>query len=183
MIPKRSTNTRDSGIRWLGRIPAHWGVVQSRRLFGERNEKARRADEQLTASQKHGLISQSAFMEREGRRIIQVLNGHDILKHVEAGDFVMSMRSFQGGLEYSTLAGSVSSAYVPLKPLKWVHSGFFRYLFKSSAYIQELQSTSDLVRDGQALRFENFSKVALPVVPFLGEHLKTGHTWTFQNRP
>jgi len=32
-------------------------------------------------------------------------------------------------------------------------------------YIQALQSTSDLVRDGQALRFENFAKVALPIVP------------------
>jgi type I restriction enzyme S subunit len=87
------------------------------------------------------------------------------LKHVEAGDFVISMRSFQGGLEYSTHTGSVSSAYVALTPIKWVEPRFFRHLFKSITYIQALQSTSDLVRDGQALRFENFSKVALPVLP------------------
>lgn len=134
-------------------------------MFSERNEKARADDQQLTASQKYGLIPQHEFMELEGRRIVQVLKGHDILKHAEAGDFVMSMRSFQGGLEYSAYTGSVSSAYVPLRPIKWACPGFFHYLFKSSAYIQELQSTSDLVRDGQALRFENFSKVPLPVVP------------------
>ncbi|HWI80388.1 restriction endonuclease subunit S [Ramlibacter sp.] len=157
--------TRESGVRWLRRIPAHWGVVQSRRLFSERNEKAREGEQQLTVSQKYGLIAQSEFMEREGRRVVQVLKGYDILKRTQAGDFVMSMRSFQGGLEYSTLSGAISSAYVPLKPLKWVHNDYFRYLFKSEAYIQELQSTSDLVRDGQALRFENFSKVSLPVVP------------------
>lgn len=157
--------TKDSGVRWLGRIPAHWAVVPSRRLFAERNERPKVGDEQLTVSQRHGLLSQADFMQREGRRIVQVLKGHDILKHTEAGDFVMSMRSFQGGLEYSSLTGSVSSAYVPLKPIKWVEPGFFRHLFKSSAYIHELQGTSDLVRDGQALRFENFSKVALPVVP------------------
>ena len=165
MTPQAPAKMRDSGIKWLGRVPAHWSVVQSRRLFSERNESARQSDEQLTVSQKHGVISQAAFMELEGRRIVQVLKGQDILKHVEAGDFVMSMRSFQGGLEYSSRTGSVSSAYVPLKPLKWVHPRYFRHLFKSSTYIQELQSTSDLVRDGQALRFENFSKVALPVVP------------------
>lgn len=160
-----SARWKDSGVVWLGFIPSHWDVVQSRRLFAERNEKSSIDDEQLTVSQKYGLISQSEFMEIEGRRIVQVLKGHDILKRAVAGDFVMSMRSFQGGLEYSGLTGSVSSAYVPLTPIKWVNSKFFRYLFKSTAYIQALQSTSDLVRDGQALRFENFSRVALPVVP------------------
>lgn len=165
MTLKPCASTKDSDVRWLGKIPFHWGVVQSRRLFVERNQKAKDGDQQLTASQKYGLIAQSEFMELEGRRVVQVLKGHEILKRVEAGDFVMSMRSFQGGLEHSTLSGAVSSAYVPLTPIKWVHPGYFRYLFKSSTYIQELQSTSDLVRDGQALRFENFSKVALPVVP------------------
>jgi type I restriction enzyme S subunit len=42
---------------------------------------------------------------------------------------------------------------------------YFRWAFKSTTYIQALQATSDLVRDGQALRFENFAKVHLPVVP------------------
>ncbi|WP_162923064.1 MULTISPECIES: restriction endonuclease subunit S [Burkholderia] len=156
---------KDSGVAWLGKVPAHWDVVQSRRLFSERNQSAFAGETQLTVSQKYGLLPQAEFMELEGRRIVQVQKGHDILKHVDAGDFVISMRSFQGGLEYSTHTGSVSSAYVALTPIKWVEPRFFRHLFKSDTYIQALQSTSDLVRDGQALRFENFSKVALPVVP------------------
>jgi type I restriction enzyme S subunit len=156
---------KDSKVKWLGQIPSHWEVIQSRRIFAERNQKANDGDRQLTASQKYGLIAQSEFVKLEGRRIVQVLTGHDILKHVEAGDFVISMRSFQGGLELSKISGSVSSAYVPIIPGKKIYQGYFRYLFKSSTYIQALQSTSDLVRDGQALRFENFSKVPLPVVP------------------
>lgn len=156
---------KDSGVAWLGKVPAHWDVVQSRRLFSERNQSAFAGEAQLTVSQKYGLLPQAEFMELEGRRIVQVQKGHDILKHVESGDFVISMRSFQGGLEYSTHTGSVSSAYVALTPIKWVEPRFYRHLFKSVTYIQALQSTSDLVRDGQALRFENFSKVALPVVP------------------
>jgi type I restriction enzyme, S subunit len=164
-VHKPHAAMKHSGVSWLGKIPAHWDVVQSRRLFSERNQQAFAGEAQLTASQKYGLLPQAKFMELEGRRIVQVHKGHDILKHVEAGDFVISMRSFQGGLEFSTYTGSVSSAYVALAPIKWVESRFFRHLFKSIAYIQALQSTSDLVRDGQALRFENFSKVALPVVP------------------
>jgi type I restriction enzyme S subunit len=52
-----------------------------------------------------------------------------------------------------------------LKPIKDVQPGFFRWLFMSDRYIQALQSTSNLVRDGQALRFSNFAQVDIPVFP------------------
>ena len=156
---------KDSGVAWIGEMPEHWEVVQSRRMFSERRERARPGDLQFTASQKYGVIPQSEFMEREQRQVMLVVKGQEILKHIEPGDFLISMRSFEGGLEECTGAGSVSSAYVPLTPIKWVWNPFFRYLFKCSSYIQALQATSDLVRDGQALRFENFSKVPLPGVP------------------
>ncbi|MCP5267794.1 MAG: restriction endonuclease subunit S [Zoogloeaceae bacterium] len=152
---------KQSGVEWIGEVPEHWNIVQSRRLFSERKERARDGDVQLTASQKYGVIPQSEFMEREGRRVMLVSKGHDILKHIEPEDFLISMRSFEGGLEECKSSGCVSSAYVPLAPIKWVWNPFFRYLFKSTGYIQALQSTSDLVRDGQALRFENFSEVPL----------------------
>lgn len=77
----------------------------------------------------------------------------------------MSMRSFQGGLEYSEHTGCVSSAYVALEPGPRVFAPFYKYLFKSARYIEALQSTSNLVRDGQALRFDNFAMVMLPALP------------------
>ncbi|MBK9266059.1 MAG: restriction endonuclease subunit S [Polyangiaceae bacterium] len=154
----------ESGIWWLGAIPAHWGVIQSRRLFEQRKERMRSGDEQLTASQKYGVIPQKDFMRLEDQSVMQVFTGADILKHVEPGDFVISMRSFQGGLEWCGYAGCVSSAYVGLTPIKSVVPGFFRYLFKSRPYIRALQSTSNLVRDGQALRFQNFAQVSLPLI-------------------
>jgi type I restriction enzyme S subunit len=156
---------KPSGVEWLGEVPEHWQTGQSRRRFALRNERALDGEEQLTASQKHGIIKQADFVESEGRRVVEVIKGADILKHVEAGDFVISMRSFQGGIEYSPHCGSISSAYVMLKPIKDVHPDFFRWLFKSSRYIQALQSTSNLVRDGQALRFSNFAQVNIPVIP------------------
>lgn len=156
---------KDSGIDWIGQIPAHWDVENPKWLFNHRKERARKGEPQLAATQKYGVIPQSDFMDLEGRRITQVFLDFDILKHVEAGDFVMSMRSFQGGLEYSEYTGCVSSAYVALEPGPRIFAPFFKYLFKSARYIEALQATSNLVRDGQALRFDNFAMVTLPVVP------------------
>ncbi len=161
-------NTKDykeTAVGWLKQIPQNWDIIQSKRLFSERKEKARPDDKQMTASQKYGVIYQEDFMKLESQKVVQVITGSDILKHVEPSDFVISMRSFQGGLEYSKDRGCISSAYVMLIPSKEVVPEYFRYLFKSSAYIQALQITSNLVRDGQAMRYSNFVQVPLPVIP------------------
>lgn len=163
---RRGIVTKKSGVNWLDKIPQHWEMRYAKQLFALRRDKAREDDEQLTSSQKYGIISQREFMEREGRRVTVVLKGEDILKHVEAGDFVISMRSFQGGLEYSHVSGKISSAYVMLIPNHdFVYDRYFRWLFKSESYIRALQGTSDLIRDGQALRYTNFAKVYLPCIP------------------
>lgn len=156
---------KESGVGWLGSVPAHWPVVQSRRLFSLRNERARESDRQLTASQEYGVIYQDDFVRLEGRRVVEVIKGAEILKHVDPDDFVISMRSFQGGIEWCRARGCISSAYVMLEPGPQVHGPFFAHLFKSGTYIQALQTTTNLVRDGQALRFANFAQVPLPLVP------------------
>lgn len=76
------------------------------------------------------------------------------------------MRSFQGGLEYSTKSGAISSAYVMLVPnLELVYPRFYRWLLKSSVYIDALQRTTNMVRDGQAMRYSNFAQVRLFTLP------------------
>lgn len=155
-----------SGHTWIGNIPKHWNMEYSKHFFFLRKDKAFKGDEQLTSSQQYGIISQKKYMELENRRVTVVMTGDNILKHVEAGDFVISMRSFQGGIEYSTLNGKISSAYVMLIPNhKFVNDEYYKWLFKSQSYIKALQGTSDLVRDGQALRYSNFAKVYLPNIP------------------
>ena len=49
--------------------------------------------------------------------------------------------------------------------LNKVYPRFYKWLFKSSVYINALQSTSNLVRDGQAMRYSNFAQVRLFEVP------------------
>lgn len=157
---------KSSGVNWIDNIPTHWNMVYAKKLFAQRKDKAFPNDIQLTSSQKYGIISQEEFMKLEGRRLTVVMTGEDILKHVGIGDFVISMRSFQGGLEYSYVEGKISSAYVMLIPNKdKVYDEYFKWLLKSKPYIKALQGTSDLVRDGQALRYANFAKVYLPEIP------------------
>jgi type I restriction enzyme, S subunit len=160
-----SCRMKASGVGWLGNIPASWEVVASRRLLRMRNELAGDADQQLTASQKYGMLFQTDFVELEGRRVVEVIQGKDSLRHVEPNDFVISLRSFQGGIEWCKLAGSVTFHYVVLVPIKDVHPPFFAYLFKSMAYIQALRSTTNLIRDGQDLRYSHFALIDLPLVP------------------
>lgn len=156
-------NMKQSGYKWIGSIPKHWNMVYAKQLFSQRKDRAFENDEQLTASQKYGVISQKEFMDIEGRQVMQVIKGEEILKHVEKGDFVISMRSFQGGLEYSEVSGKISSAYVMLIPNRdKVYDRYYKWLFKSKKYISALQGTSNLIRDGQALRFSNFVQVYLP---------------------
>lgn len=161
-----SVPLKPSGVEWLGDVPAHWEVVRSKRLFSPRKELARDEDIQLSATQAYGVIPQAEFEEKVGRRVVQVFLHLDKRRHVEKDDFVISMRSFQGGLERAWASGCIRSSYVVLQPSPGIHVDFFAYLFKSYGYIQALQTTANFIRDGQDLNFGNFSQVDLPLVPY-----------------
>lgn len=128
---ERYSSYRDSGTEWLAGIPTHWADVNPKALFTQRKDRAFIGDRQLTASQQYGIMYQDEYMELTGTKVVTVDKDFDILKHVEAGDFVISMRSFQGGLEYSEIEGCISSAYVMLIPnLEYVYPPFYRWLLK-----------------------------------------------------
>lgn len=156
---------KDAGSRWLDPIPAHWDIRAAKRLFAESVERARPDDIQLSATQSHGVIPQAEFERLVGRKVVRILNHLDKRKHVEKDDFVISMRSFQGGLERAWARGAIRSSYVVLKPRRDVHVPYFAHLFKSNPYIQALRATCQFIRDGQDLTFANFCQVPLPVVP------------------
>ena len=162
---KRYAGYQDSGLPWLGAVPAHWQIVRSKRLFTPRKELARPDDVQLSATQAYGVIAQSLYEERTGYRVVKISMHLDKRRHVEADDFVISMRSFQGGLERAWTAGAIRSSYVVLKPDTQVDATYFRYLFKSAPYIAALRATGDFIRDGQDLNYSNFCGVDLPLIP------------------
>lgn len=150
---------------WMGNIPAHWRMIPSKRVFVEGKERRREGDVSATASQKYGIISQEEYMRRENRRIVVANQGLDDWKHVEPGNFVISLRSFQGGIELCEITGCVTWHYIVLLPQEMVCPQYFKWLLKSKSYIKALQGTSEFIRDGQDLRYSNFVKVDLPLIP------------------
>lgn len=160
-----ATPMKDSGIDWIGQIPAHWEVRRSKFVFTQRKELARKDDIQLSATQSYGVIPQEEYEELVGRRVVKIQTNLEKRKHVELDDFVISMRSFQGGLERAWAAGCIRSSYIILRPLEEICPTFFGYLFKSPRYIKALQTTASFIRDGQDLNFENFAMVDLFLPP------------------
>ncbi len=104
-------------------------------------------------------------MARTGSRVVLNLTGSDNMKHVEPGDAIAHLRSFQGGLETSALAGKVSTAYTVIEPLDGIDPDFYRWVFKSSAFVSALAAGVQQLRDGQSIRFADFAKVDLPRPP------------------
>lgn len=153
---------KDSGVDWLGRVPAHWDVVPPTALFTESKERAREGDQMLSATQKYGVIPLAEYEALEQRQVTMAVVNLDMRKHVELGDFVISMRSMDGGLERARAVGSVRSSYAVLKPGPDVEGRFYGALMKSSLYIQALRLTSNFIRDGQDLNFSHVRKVKLP---------------------
>lgn len=170
-----------TGVYWLPQVPAHWEIMRSKHVFAERTELARAGDVQLSATQAYGVIPQAEFERRVGRRVVRISMHLDKRNHVEKGDFVISMRSFQGGLERAWASGAIRSSYVVLRRARELDLGYFTHLFKAQPYIKALQATGNFIRDGQDLTFGNYSRVDLPVPP-RDEQLAIGRFLDHANR-
>ncbi|MGL5937098.1 MAG: restriction endonuclease subunit S [Cetobacterium sp.] len=92
-------------------------------------------------------------------------------KVVNKGDFIISLRSFQGGIEYSAYDGICSPAYIILKPKNEIIDNFFKNYLKTERYIQKLCSKLEGIRDGKMISYKYFSEIKLPF-PSLTEQEK-----------
>jgi type I restriction enzyme S subunit len=92
-------------------------------------------------------------------------------KEVLPGDFIISLRSFQGGIEYSDYHGICSPAYVILRNNRPVAIQFYKQLFKSYSFIQQLTKNLEGLRDGKMVSYKQFSDLQLPY-PSEGEQQK-----------
>lgn len=165
MTPSQVRELVKTGHDWLPSIPASWALVPAKALFTERGEASTNEDQHLTPSQKFGVVTQAEYMEITGTRVVLNLTGSDNMKRVRPGDFVIHLRSFQGGIERSAIPGKVSLAYTVLTPRPGVEGQYFRWLLKSDRYIQALRVTVNQLRDGQSIRYQDFSKIHLPLPP------------------
>ena len=83
-------------------------------------------------------------------------------KIVQVGDFIISLRSFQGGIEYSNYKGICSPAYIVLRPIIPINNIFYKYYLKTSNYIAKLNKNLEGIRDGKMISYKQFSEIPLP---------------------
>ena len=158
---ERYSEYKDSGIQWIGEIPSHWEARKMKYIFIERSEKNHPNEPILCATQSQGVIPQSIYTNR----VVVVNKGFDGLKFVKEGDFVISLRSFEGGIEYAYYQGIISAAYTILVPNRKAESNYWRYLFKSHPFIQLLKTCVTGIREGQNINYPLLSRKFLPVPP------------------
>ena len=154
----RYDSYEDSGVKWLGEIPSHWEMRKMKFSFDERSDKGYPSLPLLAATQNHGVIKKEDYENRT----VEATKSLDTLKKVEKGDFVISLRSFQGGIELCYCRGIISPAYTILRPTH-IKGCYFKYLGKSPIFIQLLKSMVTGIREGQNIDYAKLRDNQLPI--------------------
>lgn len=147
-----------TGKRRLPGFGGEWKKVGAGEIFKSVTKKGFADEELLSATQDRGMIPRTML---EGR-VTMPTSGTEGFKLVEIGDFIISLRSFQGGLEYSYYRGLVSPAYTVLKPKKPINDEFYKQYFKSYEFIGRLATAVIGIRDGKQISYDDYCIVKIP---------------------
>lgn len=147
---------------WEKFFDSTWQTELGKGLFDEVEIKGITTERFLAVTQDKGLI----YKDVEGVNFVTA-EKKETQKLVCPGEFVISLRSFEGGIEYSTIKGLVSPAYVVLKLKEKYNTKeyqmYFRFLFKSAPFVSRLNSISDSMRDGKAIKFSDIKRFPFPI--------------------
>jgi type I restriction enzyme S subunit len=151
-----------TGKRRLKGLNGEWKRIGAGEVFKSNTVKGFASEELLSVTQDRGVVPRSMSAAR-----VTMPSGETTgFKLVEAGDFVISLRSFQGGLEYSYCRGIVSPAYTVLKPRMKINDEFYKQYFKSYDFIGHLAVAVIGIRDGKQISYEDFCFVKIPYPSF-----------------
>lgn len=156
---------KDSGIEWVGNIPAHWDVRPLYYYFAERKKKNYLGQEQNLLSLSYGKVIRKDINTSEGL-LPDSFNGYNI---IEPGDIVLRLtdlqndkRSLRTGLVKEH--GIITSAYVTLKAAKEVVPEYFHYLLHAYDVMKVLYNMGNGVHQG--LNYSELSKMHIVAPPF-----------------
>lgn len=136
-----------------------WKMVKACRVFKNIVDKKHNGDlEVLSATQDRGIIPRSQ-VDIDIKYEESSLVGY---KKVIKGNFVISLRSFQGGIEYSEYTGIVSPAYTVLSSCMTIVDEFYKQYFKSNNFIERLGVAVYGIRDGKQISYEDFGMLKIP---------------------
>lgn len=162
-----SATMKDSEI-WFTKIPQNWEIIKGKFIFTQRNERGNNISlKLLSPTQKYGVIPQDMYEELTGMSAVKLNDktNYALLKTIHKGDYCISLRSFQGGFEYSEYEGVVSPAYQVFYPIINVDREYYKYLFKENGFIEVMNSYTMSLRDGKNIAFDDFGNTLIPVPP------------------
>ena len=139
-----------------------WLHVKPKKIFDTISEKNFPDEELLSVTQDRGVIPRRML---EGRVMSPngTITGYKLIKR---GDFVASLRSFQGGIEYSNYQGIISPAYTVLRSKIKLNNDFYRLFFKSYIFIEKYLPLAVIgIRDGKQISIPDFLDIKIPLPP------------------
>lgn len=154
-----------TGRKRLPGFEGEWIFVRANTIFKNVTDKKHDGRlEVLSATQDRGIIPRSQ-VDIDIKYAEESLSGY---KKVIKGNFVISLRSFQGGVEYSEYTGIVSPAYTVLSSTYPIEDNYYKQYFKSTDYINRLNVAVYGIRDGKQISYDDFGRIKIPYPP-LGE--------------
>ena len=151
-------------LRFSG-FSGDWEQRQSSELFVPVKENGHSDLPVLSATQSEGMV----YRDDQSRDIKFKKDNLGSYRLVRAGDFVISLRSFQGGFELSDKTGIVSPAYTVFTHAECSSqdNGYWKQYFKRRSFIESLKTVTFGIRDGKAISFSDFSslKCIFPTLP------------------
>jgi type I restriction enzyme S subunit len=154
---------KDSGLPWLGPVPAHWNCLRCKYIFREVDERSELGKEtHLSMSQRHGLIPSGGL---EGKRLQSESYAGGKLCRVN--DLVLNrLKAHLGVFAYATQPGVVSPDYTVLRPIHGDDVVFFELVFKTPDCTAELRrSTKGIVEGFWRLYTDDLYNIRVPVPP------------------
>ena len=147
------------------RLPGYWrewNFPKAKEVFQSVTDKNHKGDLMvLSATQDKGIMPRDE-VDIDIKYEVSSLASY---KKVCQGNFVISLRSFQGGIEYSAYTGLVSPAYTVLSPKKELCDEYYKQYFKSADFINRLNVAVYGIRDGKQISFEDFGRLRIPFPP------------------
>ena len=147
------------------RLPGYWGewnFPKAKEVFQSVTDKNHKGDLMvLSATQDKGIMPRDEVDIDIKYEVSSLAN----YKKVCQGNFVISLLSFQGGIEYSAYTGLVSPAYTVLSSKKELCDEYYKQYFKSADFINRLNVAVYGIRDGKQISFEEFGRLRIPYPP------------------
>lgn len=148
------------------RFPEFKGEWEAKRIdsiFDEQKEKNHPTEDVLTIIQGTGTVPR----KESGRNIIFDEKSLSNYKFVQKDDFIIHLRSFEGGLEIANSNGIVSPAYIIMRPKLSIASKFFYSYFRSYNFINHVLPVAvEGVRDGRQIKYPILKEEKIPFTSF-----------------